>query len=142
MHALGDAIGGADAVRPGFERDLFSDALKADASVAERARTFTAATWAVHDRAGRLFEVLAQAAQTDPDLQSQREEIKARRLELVRGLVRASGRRRGSGFERVVDLIYVLSSTSLHNEFVSRGWTSEAYQDWLSDAITRLLEDR
>jgi hypothetical protein len=85
--------------------------------------------------------VLAQAAQTEPDLQRRRAEIKDRRLDLVRGMVRASGRRRGAAFDRVVDLIYVLSSTSLHNEFASRGWTADAYQEWLTEELTRLLEN-
>ena len=69
-------------------------------------------------------------------------EIKERRLELVRGMVRASGRRRGAAFDRLVDVIYALSSTSLHNEFASRGWARKAYQSWLTDELTRLLEGR
>ena len=147
MAALGQAIGDAadgrtDASRPRFERALFGDALRADATDAERARAFAAAITAVHERAGSLFEVLAQAAQTEPDLHERRAEIKDRRLELVRSMVRASGRRRGAAFDRVVDLIYVLSSTSLHNEFTSRGWASKAYQTWLAGELTRLLQDR
>ena len=147
MAALGQAIGGgadgrAGADRPQFERALFRDALQADATDAERARAFAAAIAAIHDSAGPLFEVLAQAEQTDPDLRLRRAEIKERRLELVRGMVRASGRRRGATFDRLVDVIYALSSTSLHNEFVSRGWTAAAYRKWLADELTRLLSDR
>jgi AcrR family transcriptional regulator len=141
MAALGQAVGGAAATRPQFERALFRDALRADASNAERARAFAAALGAIHVRAGRLFEVLAQASQTDPDLQRARANIKDHRLELVRGMVRASGRRRGAAFERLVDLIFVLTSTSVHNEFASRGWSADAYQEWLAEALTRLLEN-
>jgi hypothetical protein len=39
-------------------------------------------------------------------------------------------------------VIYALSSTSLHNEFASRGWARKAYQSWLTDELTRLLEGR
>ena len=141
MAALGQAVGGADADRPQFERDLFRDALQADVTNAKRARAFATAITAIHEGAGPLFEVLAQAAQTEPDLQRRRAEIKDRRLDLVCGMVRASGRRRGAAFDRVVDLIYVLSSTSLHNEFASRGWTADAYQEWLTEELTRLLEN-
>jgi AcrR family transcriptional regulator len=147
MTALGRAIGGGgdgrtDTDRPEFERTLFHDALRADSTDAKRARAFAAATAAIHEQAGPLFEVLAQAEQTDPGLQRRRVEIKDRRLELVRGLVRASARRRGAAFDRLVDVIYALSSTSLHNEFVSRGWTVASYQKWLADELTRLLQDR
>jgi AcrR family transcriptional regulator len=147
MAALGQAIaGGVDgrpnADRPSFERALFRDALQADATDAGRARAFAAATAAIHESAGPLFEVLAQAEQTDPDLRRRRAEIKERRLQLVRGMVRASGRRRGAAFDRLVDVIYALSSTSLHNEFASRGWARKVYQNWLADELTRLLEGR
>ena len=142
MAALGQAIGGADAERPQFERALFHDALRDDSTNAERARAFAAAIAAIHEQAGSLFEVLAQAEQTDPDLRRRRAEIKDRRLDLVRGLVRGSGRRRGAAFDRLVDVIYALSSTSLHNEFASRGWTGKAYQNWLTDELIRLLQDR
>jgi AcrR family transcriptional regulator len=142
MAALGQAIGGADAERPQFERALFHDALRVDSTNAERARAFAAAIAGIHEQAGPLFEVLAQAEQTDPDLRRRRAEIKDRRLDLVRGLVRASGRRRGAPFDRLVDVIYALSSTSLHNEFTSRGWARKAYQDWLTDELIRLFQDR
>jgi len=47
----------------------------------------------------------------------------------------------GPAFERLVDLIFVLTSTSVHNEFASRGWTADAYQVWLTEALARLLEN-
>jgi AcrR family transcriptional regulator len=142
MAALGQAIGGADAERPQFERALFRDALRGDSTNAERARAFASAIAGIHEQAGPLFEVLAQAEQTDPDLARRRAEIKDRRLDLVRELVRVSGRRRGTAFNRLVDVIYALSSTSLHNEFTSRGWARNAYQSWLADELIRLLQDR
>ena len=48
----------------------------------------------------------------------------------------------GAAFDRLVDVIYAVSSTSLHNEFASRGWPPKAYQNWLTDELTRLLESR
>ena len=150
MTALGQAIGGGadggtdadlDTNRPEFERSLFRDALLADSTDTERGRAFAAATAAIHEQAGALFEVLAQAEQTDPDLKRRRTEIKDRRLQLVRGLVGASGRRRGAAFNRLVDVIYAMSSTSLHNEFTGRGWTRKTYQNWLAGELSRLLRD-
>ena len=94
MAALGQAIAGGadgrpDADRPSFERALFRDALQADATDAERVSAFAAATAAIHESAGPLFEVLAQAEQTDPDLRRRRTEIE--------GTQARTGTRDGSG---------------------------------------------
>jgi AcrR family transcriptional regulator len=142
MAALEHAVAGPRGAEPAIEREVFQEALAPGIPVTDRARAFAAATWAVHERAGALFGVLAQAAQGDAGLQERRTEIAARRFELCRELVRASRAGTAAEVARVTDLVFVLSSTSLHAEFLNRGWARSDYEDWLSDTLTALLDDQ
>jgi hypothetical protein len=57
------------------------------------------------------------------------------------GLLASSGAlRHGLTVEGAADRIWVLSSLALHDLFVvERGWSSDDYQRWLTDALTRGL---
>ena len=129
-----------DADRPSFERALFRDALQADATDAERARAFAAATAAIHDSAGPLFQVLAQAGQTDRtcDGGGLRSRTQTRTGTRDGSSLRAPP---GSALDRLVDVIYALSSTSPERVRQS-GLGSQGVPDWLTDELTRLLETR
>jgi AcrR family transcriptional regulator len=140
MAALEHAVAGPRGAEPSIEREVFQDALAPGVAVTNRARAFAAATWAVHERAGALFAVLAQAAQGDPRLQERRTEIAARRFELCRQLVLACPAGTADDVARVTDLVFVLSSTSLHAEFLNRSWGRSDYEDWLTATLTALLD--
>src|SRR4051794_26651436 len=109
--ALVSAVGAGAADDPELEEELFHRALAPGQSVEQRARAFAAASHAVHERAGRLFAVLAQAAQTDDDLARWRHSIGVRRMEVCKALVSACGLT-GKRSKRVSDVVFVLSSTS------------------------------
>ncbi len=139
--ALVSAVGAGGADDPELEAEVFRGMLAPGLSVKERARAYAASSHAVHRRAGRLFAVLAQAAQTDPDLASWRTSIGARRREVCVALVRACGIT-GRRQTRAVDLVFVLSSTSVFYEFEALGWSGRRYDDWLVDALIDVLDQR
>jgi AcrR family transcriptional regulator len=136
--ALVAAVGAGAADDPGLERELFDSTLRPGLSIEERAGAFAAASQAVHERAGRLFAVLAQAAQTDEDLARWRQSIGARRMEVCRALVAACGVD-SQRTESVADLVFVLSSTSVYYEFDNLGWSATAYEGWLVGALVDAL---
>jgi AcrR family transcriptional regulator len=136
--ALVAAVGGGAADDPELERELFEHMLAPGLSVEQRAVAFASASLAVHQRAGRLFAVLAQAAQGDEDLARWRVSIGARRMEVCRALVAAcqvsAERASAAG-----DLVFVLASTSVYYEFDNLGWSAAAYEEWLVPALVHAL---
>ena len=136
--ALVSAVGAGTTDEPGLESALFDAALRPGLTLRRRVHGFVDATTSVHERAGGLFRVLAQASQTDEELADWRTDIAARRLVLCRTFVTAAGVGR-SRHRRVTDLVFVLSSTSVFYEFQARGWTLPAYTSWLRAELARLL---
>lgn len=136
--ALVSAVGAGGADDPELEAEVFRGMLAPDLSVDDRVRAYAASSQAVHERAGRLFAVLAQAAQTDPELAAWRLSIAARRREVCVALVRACGFT-GKRRTRVVDLVFVLSSTSVFYEFEALGWSGRRYTEWLVGSLTDVL---
>jgi AcrR family transcriptional regulator len=136
--ALVAAVGAGEADDPELEQEVFRGMLAPGLSIEERARACALASHAVHRRAGRLFAVLAQAAQTDEDLAAWRQSIGARRMAVCRALTAAcevpADRR-----PRVSELVFVLSSTSVYYEFDNLGWSDTAYDDWLVGALVGAL---
>lgn len=138
--ALVAAVGAGAADDTNLEQEVFRDMLAPGLSIEARARAFAAASHAVHHRAGRLFAVLAQAAQTDDALARWRQSIGARRLELCQALVTACA----IPAERSVrarDLVFVLSSTSVYYEFDNLGWPARDYDAWLVNALVDVLRN-
>jgi AcrR family transcriptional regulator len=136
--ALVAAVGAGEADDPELEQEVFRGMLAPGLPTEARARAFAAASHAVHQRAGRLFAVLAQAAQTDEDLATWRQSIGARRMEVCRALVSACGVPADRATE-VRDLVFVLASTSVYYEFDNLGWSATAYDDWLVTALVEAL---
>jgi hypothetical protein len=55
-------------------------------------------------------------------------------------LAERGGLRPGVSVEQARDLVWTLCSLAVHDLLVvSRGWTSERYQEWLAAALTREL---
>jgi AcrR family transcriptional regulator len=98
----------------------------------------------IHRRSGPLLRALRGAAAVDPDLRGLWDEIEAGRLAgqgRFAGMLAERGvLRPGVSVEQARDLVWTLCSLAVHDLFVvSRGWTSERYQEWLAAALTREL---
>jgi AcrR family transcriptional regulator len=136
--ALVAAVGAGEAESPQLEQEVFGAALAPGLTVEQRADAYARATYEVHQRAGKLFAVLAQAAQTDEDLAAWRQSIQQRRVALCRALVSACGFA-GRKLNRSRDLVFVATSTSVYYEFEALGWSGRAYLAWLVDSLVEIL---
>lgn len=94
----------------------------------------------IHRRSGPLLRALVGAA-ADPELKAIWGEMEEWRLEgqgrFVRMLADRGALRPGLSFEEARDLTWTLCSLAVHDLLVvSRGWTSERYGAWLTQALT------
>jgi AcrR family transcriptional regulator len=98
----------------------------------------------IHRRGGPLLRAVRDAAAVDPEVARVWSELEAWRYEgqgRVVGLLASRGSlRHGLSVEAASDLIYTLCSLAVHDLLViERRWTSEQYERWLTDALTREL---
>jgi AcrR family transcriptional regulator len=140
IEAVRHAVAGDRPDVPLTEREPFSRAYAGDATVPERAVAFAAGTRGVYQRAGPLFLVLAQSAALDPGLASLWERARAGRLADCLRLVGLTGERSPADRGRLADLLFVQSGPGVHADLVTdRGWTGEAYENWLRETVQSLL---
>jgi AcrR family transcriptional regulator len=100
----------------------------------------------VHGRSGPLYRVLVAAADSDPELRDVLDGIEARRLHGLGGLAAQLAESRALhsdlSVEDARDIIWTLCSTPVHDLLVrERGWSAEAYRQWLAAALQRELLD-
>jgi AcrR family transcriptional regulator len=120
------------------EREPFRRAYAPGGSVVERASAFAAGTREVYQRAGPLFLVLAQAAPLDAAVATLWDQARARRLEDCRRLLELAAR--PAARDRRADLLFVMSGPGVHADLVGdRGWSSAAYEAWLTTTVEGLL---
>jgi AcrR family transcriptional regulator len=98
----------------------------------------------IHRRSGPLLRALHGAVGTDPELAKLWDQIEASRLQgqgRFAGMLAARGvLRHGLSVEDAVDVTWALCSLAMHELLViDRGWSSERYQEWLAECLTREL---
>ena len=103
----------------------------------------------IHRRSGQLLRALLGAAAVDPMLKALWDEIEAGRLAgqgRFAGMLAERGSLRPDvSVEQARDVVWTLCSLAVYDLLVvSRGWTSERYQEWLATALARelLADDR
>jgi AcrR family transcriptional regulator len=101
----------------------------------------------IHRRSGPLLRALRGAAATDPDLAQLWDQIEAARLvgqgRFVGFLAERGVLREDLPVEEACDVAWTLCSLAVHDLLVEdRGWSSEQYQAWLSNALARELLGR
>jgi AcrR family transcriptional regulator len=139
--------GGAERAEVPVEERPAIAAIISEPDPVKQVALYAATQPGIHRRAGPLLRAVRDASTLDPEvarvwreLESQRYAGQAR----VAGLLASRGALRdGLNVETASDLIWTLTSLAVHDLFVvERGWTSEQYERWLTDALTRELLGR
>jgi len=119
-------------------------AIIAETEPAKQVALYAATQPGIHRRAGPLLRAVRDASALDPEVARVWSELEAQRYvgqARVAGMLASRGAlREGLSVETASDLIWTLTSLAVHDLFVvERGWSSEQYEHWLTDALTREL---
>jgi hypothetical protein len=98
----------------------------------------------IHRRAGPLLRAVRDAAAVDPEVARVWSELESWRYagqgQFVAMLASRGALRDGLTVETATDLTWTLCSLAVHDLLViERGWTSDQYERWLTDALSREL---
>ena len=137
------AISGANEAQPAEQRD-YVRAIRAEPDAKRKFEIYAAALSNIQPRLAPLFRVLQAAAPTDPDLRALWQEISERRARnmrlLAQDLAATKQLRNGLSEAAVADVIWTMNSPEFYLLLVEqRGWSSDEFERWLSDAWERLL---
>lgn len=98
---------------------------------------------AMHDRVAPLMRVMEQAVSVDPGLEEMRTRLLGRMREGCAAVITQLGReslRPGLSEEQAADVLFTVQAPYLYSMFtVDLGWSADRYEDWLADAVPRLL---
>jgi len=101
----------------------------------------------IGERMGALYNVLAGAAGSDPEIarmyrrQQQSRHNDQRRL--ARSLARKGALRPGLSQAHATDILWAVANPAMHHRLVAeRHWTADEYERWLACALTCSLLDR
>jgi AcrR family transcriptional regulator len=119
-------------------------AIIAEADPAKQVALYAATQPGIHRRGGPLLRAVRDAAAVDPEVARVWSELERWRYEgqgrMVGLLALRGALRDGLRVEAASDLTWTLCSLAVHDLLViERGWTSEQYERWLTDALTREL---
>jgi AcrR family transcriptional regulator len=137
------AISGTNAAVPAEERD-YVRAIRAEPDALRKLQIYAAALVKIQSRLAPLFRVLQGAAALDPELNALWQEISQRRAKNMRLFAQdlvATGRLRPDlSVDKAADIIWSMNSPEFYLLLVQeRDWSPEDFEQWLSDAWTRLL---
>jgi AcrR family transcriptional regulator len=109
-----------------------------------RLRAYAAAVRRIHEGAGEVFVVVAEAAGTDPDVERLHSRAEARRRSGAASVIAAVeevGRLRdGLTTDEAVDLLWLWNGPLVHRHLtVAAGWSGDAFEAWLADSLVREL---
>jgi TetR/AcrR family transcriptional regulator of autoinduction and epiphytic fitness len=95
-------------------------------------------------RVAPLFEVMRDAAKTEPDIAVIRQKMLAERAEalkvFINALMRNGPLRDGLTLEEAAETVWAVSSGEVYTLLVKdRGWSKEKYGQWLANAFGVLL---
>ncbi len=108
---------------------------------------FAAVTTSINTRSHHAYRVLTSAADSDPEaanllagLHQQRDEGQR---QLTRGLKRLGSLKDGLSPRAAHDLVHALMSPELYRLLVvDRNWSTQYYQEWLTELLTSQLTDQ
>jgi AcrR family transcriptional regulator len=132
--------GGDDAV-PVARQDWFQAVLD-EPDPKARLAAFAAAATGLKSRAGRIFEIIRQAAPADPEIQAMWDEFMRDFYENQRLVVERFG---SDGVlaidvDRATDILWTINHPAVyHLLVVERGWSDDDYRQWLEESLARQL---
>jgi AcrR family transcriptional regulator len=137
------AISGTDQAVPAAQRD-YVKRVAAAATAVQKITIYAHAITAIQQRMAPVFLALRDAAANDGDCAALWGEIARRRASNMRVLaadLRSTGElREDLSDDQVADIIWSMNAAEYWDLLVrGRGWTPEAFANWLVDAWTRLL---
>jgi AcrR family transcriptional regulator len=133
------AIAGDDAPVAVNDRDWMHDVFHGR-DARRRLTAYAAAVRRIHAGAGDVFAVLADAAAADPDVAATAVEAERRRrlgaAAVVDAVLAVAALRPGLSRDQAVDLVWTFNSPEVFRLLVRRrGWSLDAYETWLADAL-------
>jgi hypothetical protein len=95
-------------------------------------------------RVAPLFEVMHAAAKTEPDIAGMLQRLLNERAQALQVFIKAllsnGSLQDGLTLESAADTVWAVSSAEVYTLLVTeRGWPVDKYQQWLADAITKLV---
>jgi AcrR family transcriptional regulator len=138
------AVGDDDAT-PLKDRDDWR-AMESETDPRHQLELLAAIATRIGERMGALYDVLAGAAGSDPEIadmyrRQQRSRYNDQRR-LARSLVRKDALRPGLSQAHATDIMWAIANPTMHHRLVAeRRWTGDEYERWLAHALTcSLLE--
>ena len=100
----------------------------------------------IGNRIAALYQVMAAAAGSDPDIaevyERQQEARYKDQRRIALSLSRTSALRSGLSVARATDIIWTLANPNTHHALVNeRGWTTEEYEAWLGRLLACAILD-
>ena len=137
------ALSGTDAPVPALERASTRE-MQAEPDPSQRLEMFARVIRLIQERLAPLFDVLREGARTDPDLKACLDELSERHVGHMRAfaanLAAVGGLGEGLSIEMAGDVIWIMTSVEFFLLCVrERGWTADFFEQWLADALKRLL---
>lgn len=137
------AISGGPGAVAAEERE-YVKAVRAEPDPARKLAIYARAVRDIQARMAPLYLALRDASATEPEAEEVWRQISDRRAanmrKLAQDLDQAGGLRAGMSVEKAADVIWATNSSELYVLLtVERGWSPDAYEDWLTDAWCRLL---
>jgi AcrR family transcriptional regulator len=137
------ALSGTDAPVPALERASTRD-MQAEPDPSRRLEMFARVIRLIQARLAPLFDVLREGARTDPDLKACLDELSERHAGHMRAfaanLAVVGGLREDLSIEMAGDVIWIMTSVEFFLLCVrERGWTADFFEQWLAEALKRLL---
>ena len=138
------AVGDDDAT-PLKDRDDWR-AMESETDPRRQLELLAAIATRIGERMGALYDALAGAAGSDPEIadmyrRQQRSRYNDQRR-LARSLVRKDALRPGLSQAHATDIMWAIANPTMHHRLVAeRRWTGDEYERWLAHALTcSLLE--
>jgi len=96
------------------------------------------------ERVTPIFEIMRQAAKTEPDIAAFLQNVLKERLKnmeaLVHSLSERSALRDGLTESQAAETVWALSSPEVYRLLtIERGWSVQQYHQWLAEALIRLI---
>ncbi len=137
------SISGTDRAVPAIERDYVT-AMRTAPTAREALTIYAGAITSIHQRLAPIFLALRAAALHDPTCAALWTEIAQRRArnmhDFATDLRSIGGVRDDLTDDDVADIIWSMNAVEYWVLLVhERGWTTDRFQKWLTDAWTRLL---